>query len=78
MGLKEELVAGQGYAVSNGSFCNNTGDAVRIIEDQDSSNRVIGTIYMPGQEHDESAFRIKSCWIIGHLTHDLPFGQQLA
>jgi len=61
------LSARQGYAVSDGSYKNNTGAAAWIIEGPNSSLRLIGQWYTPGHNDDHSSFRSELAGIVGVL-----------
>jgi len=52
-----DILAGCGYAVSDGSFKTNQGSVAWIIEGAHPTNRVIGEGFTPGQEDDHSSFR---------------------
>jgi len=57
--LSRDILAGRGYAVSDGSFKSNQGSVAWIIEGAGSTNRVIGEGFTPGTDEDHSSFRSK-------------------
>ena len=65
--VRSALSAGQGYAVSDGSFKNDTGAAAWIIEGPNSSVRIIGQMHTPGYSADHSSFRSELAGIVGVL-----------
>jgi len=70
--LSKELSQGQGFAVSNGSFKEETSAAAWIIEGRDSQHCLNGQMYTPGQPNDHSSFQSKLAGILGVL-HTLTF-----
>jgi len=66
-GLLAALSAGEGFAVCDGSYKDNTGAAAWIMEGQNSSIRLTGQWHTPGQDEDHSSFRSELAGIIGVL-----------
>jgi len=65
--LHVELSAGQGFAVSDGSFKDTSGVTAWIIKGSSSQYRLIGQWHMPGHEDDHSSFCSKVTGIVGIL-----------
>jgi len=57
--LKEDIYAGEGYAVSDGLFQTGRGTAAWIIEGRNQTNRIIGKCNSPSDEDGHSSFRSK-------------------
>jgi len=54
--LREDVIDGYGFAVSDGLFKSQQGAAAWIIEGSTSANRVIGKHFVPGHNEDHSSF----------------------
>ena len=65
--LIEDIRNGNGYIVSDGSFCNEAGAAAWIIEGRSAATRIIGTMITPGHTTDHSSFRSELTGIYGAL-----------
>jgi len=59
------LSAGNGYAVSNGSYKANTGVAAWIIEGPNSTLCLISQWHTPGHKDDHSSFHSELAGIVG-------------
>jgi len=53
----EDILAGEGYVMSDGSFQAGRGAAAWIIKGQDSNNRLIGTCLSPSDDDGHSSFQ---------------------
>jgi len=65
--LEEDIYAGAGYAVSNGSFQTGRGAAVSIIEGHTHTNRIIGQCYSPSDTDGHSSFHSELAGIFSTL-----------
>jgi len=54
--LRNNLLTGRGYVVSNGLYQDQVGTAAWIIEGKDHTNRIIGVIHTLGAATNHSAF----------------------
>ncbi len=65
--LLKALSEGHGYAVSDGSYKDESGAAAWIIEGQTSAARLTGAWHTPGHEEDHSSFRSEVAGVLGIL-----------
>jgi len=65
--LLEDILNGQGYAVSNGSFQAGRGAAAWIIEGRTNQNRIVGKCFSPSSDDGHSSFRSKLAGVYAML-----------
>jgi len=65
--IKEDMRNNQAIAVSDGSYQNDSGAAVWIIEGSMGANRIQGSMITPGATGNHSSFRSKAARIYGIL-----------
>jgi len=65
--IRAAIQNGKALAVSDGSFQDHRGACAWIIESENSDNRIMGQMIVPGNQGDHSSFRSEAAGIYGLL-----------